>query len=883
MTKIKILIAGILFVLTTVTAFAASDRTINSNWLFFKGERDEIKVNATTEWETINLPHSFNSEDIYDDEKGYYRGEAWYRKELYIPSGDSYYFLHFEGVNQEAEVYINNQFAARHEGGYTAFTVPISSLVKEDSINSVTVKVNNRFNKDIPTLGADFSFMGGIYRDVHLIATSAVHFDLVQNSTSGIYVRTPAVTKEQAQVNVEALLKNETTQTQKMTLDVVIKDHNGVVVSSFQQSIKLKAGESRSVMMDMPEVNDPRLWSVDDPYLYRVECSLKTRKNEVVDMASSPLGLRWYKFDAEKGFFLNGEHCKLIGVNRHQDFKDLANALPDKLHENDVRLLKEMGGNFLRVAHYPQDPRVLETCDKLGIVASVEIPVVNYITESEAFYNNCKTMMKEMIHQSYNHPSVIIWAYMNEVFIHDLYRDQPERRKVYIKNLHHLASQLDSISRAMDKERYTMIPFHGDFNKYHDNGFTDIPMIAGWNLYPGWYGNNIHGFEDFLERHHRVLPDMPMIITEYGAGADPRLRSSEPERFDFTLEYQQYYHQHYLQEILKRDYVAGSNVWNLADFSSEFRIDAVPHINNKGLVSYDRRPKDSYYFYQAALLKEPFIAIGSGISLYRSGLADENSNSVSTQKINVFSNQPEVELMHNGISLGVKKVKDYKASWDVPFIQGNNQLEAVTPDIFKDGQVVNFTIQPRQTAGFDVDQVLRVSFGDKREFWDDLTNAVWIPSKKYVKGSWGSIGGKTYEPDYGKSYGSDWAISGTENDPIYQTQITNVEEFKADVPAGEYEITLLFAELTSSEDRKAMAYEIDMDDKKDENAGQRIFNVYVNDMLVLENLNLAEQYGTATAVDFKMPVMVQKEGITVRFDPVKGQAVLNAIEIRRKY
>ena len=879
------LIFGMLFLLlASFTSIGAkTDITINNNWQFHKGELKNIDQSESITWETVNLPHCYNNQDIYDDESGYYRGETWYRKQLKFPLSGHNYFLHFEGVNQEAEIYVNNQLAGTHKGGYTGFTIPISSFLKEDG-NTILVKVNNRFNEDIPTLSADFSFLGGIYRDVHLITSQSAHFAFNQYGSSGIYLTTPEVSEETAKVRVKAVLQNESGKMQEVQLEVTIKDAAGLVVSEYIHAINLYADVTEEISVAMPELKKPNLWSPDSPYLYHVDCSIKLAgSDEELDAVSSSLGLRWYKFDAANGFFLNGKHCKLIGTNRHQDYQGLGNALPDALHENDVRLLKQMGGNFLRVAHYPQDPRVLEVCDKIGIITSVEIPIVNYITESEGFYTNCKEMMKEMIHQDYNHPSVVIWAYMNEVLLKDIFSGQPERRKKYIKYLHQLASDLEAIARSLDTERYTMIPNHGAFDKYNDAGLTEIPMIVGWNLYLGWYGADINGFQKFLDLHHEVLPHKPMIVTEYGAGADPRLRSVSPERFDFTLEYEQFYHQHYLTEIMKRDFVAGANVWNLADFSSESRIDAVPHINNKGLLSYDRRPKDAYLFYQAALLKEPFVAIGSKITPFRSAIADRNNEEASSTKIEVYSNQPKVELYQNGISLGIKSIVDFKASWDVPFVNGVNLLEAKASNEVKDFHRINFTIQPRIVSNFNVNQKLCVSLGDRREFWDELTNEVWIPSKEYSEGSWGTIGGEAYNQDNGKSYGADCEIFRTPNDPIFQTQLMNIDGFKADVPAGKYELTLHFAEIILPKDKETSAYEIGMANKNTNQTSQRVFNVYINNELVVDHLNIAENYGAANAISFKFPVAIKNDALNIRFEAIKGQAVLNALELRREY
>ncbi|WP_297095022.1 glycoside hydrolase family 2 TIM barrel-domain containing protein [uncultured Draconibacterium sp.] len=880
----ELIISLLLLLLSTMSQAARIDLTINNKWKFYKGELEGPEMWETVKWDNLTIPHSYNTEDIYDEPTGYYRGETCYRKELTNLLKGQEYSLYFEGVNQEAEVYVNNQLAGTHKGGYTGFVVPISAFLNDDGTNIIFVKVNNRFSKDIPTLSADFSFMGGIYRDVHLIATPSVHFALNEYGSLGVYISSPEVSEKKAKIKVQALVQNDSDKKKDVKVSISINDANGNIVSKFDREISVSANETEEFLADMPELEAPNLWSPDSPYLYQVECLLcESGSDEVIDEVSSAYGVRWYEFDAEKGFYINGEFCKLIGPNRHQDYQGLANALPDALHENDVRYLKEMGANYLRIAHYPQDPRILELCDKIGIITSVEIPIVNYITESEAFYNNCKHMMKEMIHQNFNHPSVVIWAYMNEVLINDLYSKQPERREIYIENLCHLAGELDLIARSLDSERYTMIPNHGDFWKYNNVGLTKIPMIVGWNLYQGWYGDDLNKFQEYLEMHHWILPDKPVIVTEYGAGADPRLRSDHPERFDFSLEYEQVYHQHYIKEIMKRDFVVGANVWNLADFSSEYRGDSDPHINSKGLMSHDRRPKDSYLYYQAALLKKPFVAVASKISPFRSGIADRDNENICTKRIEVYSNQPEVELFQNGVSLGVKTIDNFVASWEVPFTNGSNILQVKAASGVQDFHKIQFKIQPNQVSTFNVNQKLCISFGDVREFWDDLTNEVWIPSKEYEKGSWGTVGGETFRLNNGKSYGANKEIFGTSNDPIFQTQQEDIGSFKADVPTGEYEVTLHFAEIAVENGQTISQYEVGMKSGEVAKNTKRIFNVYINDKLVLDHLNMAKDYGINTAVSFKIPMYVKGNSLNIRFEAVEGYPVLNALELRRKY
>ena len=281
----------------------------------------------------------------------------------------------------------------------------------------------------------------------------------------------------------------------------------------------------------------------------------QTRK--VYDENHTSLGFRWYRFDPQKGFFLNGKHVKLIGTSRHQDYLKKGNALSDNIHLADVYKLKEMGGNFLRVAHYPQDPTILEVCDRLGILTSVEIPVVNAVDGSDEFLETCKDMQMEMIYQNRNHPSVVMWGLMNEILLR-IPAQYDKDRATYYPMVRRVASELDALSRREDPERYTMMAVHNAFERYQEAGLVNIPQIFALNLYQGWYEPDIREFEQILDKVHEALPNQSLMVTEYGAGIDPRLHSFHPERFDFSEEYGLKYHVHYLREMKKRDFVAGT-------------------------------------------------------------------------------------------------------------------------------------------------------------------------------------------------------------------------------------------------------------------------------------------------------------------------------------
>ncbi|MCX6307494.1 MAG: DUF4982 domain-containing protein [Bacteroidia bacterium] len=652
--------------------------SINENWRFLR----EDVANASkpefndSSWEIVHFPHTWNAFDVKDDVPGYYRNGAWYRRTLNIPIDykEKQVTLFFEGANQEVELFVNGESIGTHSGGYTRFSFDITPFVHFGEQNRFAVKATNRFNENIPPLSADFTFFGGVYRDAYLIFTNKVQIATTHYASPGVFFRTPKVNKEQAQVELKTLLNNASVVSRKLRVEHSVINPATNTILTTSNTIQLSKNSTNIPDNQSLIIKNPSLWSPDSPSLYSVFTRIYDAKtNELLDEVFQPLGIRWFEFTAENGFILNGKPLKLIGTNRHQCFDGLGNALPDEIHVRDITLLKEMGGNFLRISHYPQDPTVMEMCDKLGIITSVEIPIVNAITKNEKFTQNCLEMAQEMVLQDYNRPSVLIWAYMNEVLLRLPFKGDSIRNNKYFESVRTLASKIENQIRTIDPERYTMIPFHGNFNDYNEAGLTQIPMIIGWNLYQGWYGGTFDKVNDFLDDAQKKLQGKPFIITEYGADVDPRLHSFEPQRFDYTAEYANLYHEHYIKAIMERKYVVGSNIWNLNDFHSEERENAVPHINNKGITTVNRELKDTYLQYQAILCTTPIVNIGGQIWKIRGGNADSNSTCI--QPVKVYSNLENIEVFINGNSLGTKKVENHMVLFNVPFLNGENVIK----------------------------------------------------------------------------------------------------------------------------------------------------------------------------------------------------------------
>ena len=885
-----------IFILLFIVGWAQAQQrvvyTINDGWKFTKGSPFEAQLTGCDDssWETVNIPHTWNDKDADDETPGFYRGPVWYRKQLFIDKSQEgrRAVIYFEGANQEVRFYLNGQFVGEHKGGYTRFCFDITPHLRYGQENLFAIYVNNVYNPNIPPLSADFTFFGGIYRDVYLQFMNPVHIATNDYASSGVYIRTPEVNNSAASVEITTLLTNDMPQATEIRVENIICDADGKEVKKTQAEVKLAAGETKTDISKKIKIDSPRLWDIDDPYRYMVYTRiLDKRKGTLLDEVVNPLGLRWFKFDSEKGFFLNGKGRKLSGTARHQDYFQKGNALRDELHVQDVLLLKEMGGNYLRVSHYPQDPVIMEMCDKLGIVTSVEIPVVNAVTETEEFLHNSVEMAKEMVRQDFNRPSVMIWGYMNEIFLRRPYTEGKQLEDYY-RFTEKVARALEATIREEDPSRYTMMAYHNMPQYYEDAHLTEIPMIQGWNLYQGWYEPDINEFQRLLDRAHKVYKGKVLMVTEYGPGVDPRVHSYQPERFDFSQEYGLVYHKHYLNEMMKRPFVAGSSLWNLNDFYSESRVDAVPHVNNKGVVGLNREKKDVYWFYKTALSRRPILVIGNREWKSRGGVVN-TAQKECIQSVPVFSNAEEVELFVNNKSLGKKKIEDNYALFDVPFVGGENLLEAVAvtgDNKLRDMLRIQFQLVGSRLKDEAVPFTeLNVMLGSPRYFEDRAANVAWIPEQEYKPGSWGFIGGTSYrrQTGFGTMLGSDIDIHGTDMNPIFQTQRVGIKSFKADVPNGEYSVYLHWAELESDKEREALVYNLGADSEQTF-AGNRSFGISINGTTVSDDFNVARDYGYARAVIKKFVITVKDgKGVSVDFHKKEGEPILNAIRIYRNY
>lgn len=868
------LFTSVLFFFICQILSAQTNYTVNEAWSFSIGNNPESQA--------VSIPHTWNNYDAVDEIPGYYRGEGWYRRNIFIgnEAKGKQVYMQFEGANQTVELYVNKNYVGKHLGGYTQFNFEITQHIKENSFNLFEIKVDNSHNPDIPPLSADFTFFGGIYRDISLLFKEDIHISPEDFASSGVYISTQ-VSDEKASVEAKVLLKNSSLRERKVLLIKEIVSPDGKLLSKTSHNIKIRPQEKSEVTTPPVTINTPKLWSPDSPSLYTLRSILvDTQTSDTLDVVSENFGLRWFEFTTEKGFILNGKPLKLIGTNRHQCREGIGNALTDEQHIQDIVSLKKMGGNFLRIAHYPQDPIVLQLCDKLGIITMIEIPLVNEITQSKAFLDNSLYMAEEMVKQSFNHPSLVIWAYMNEILLRPPYATDTNEYKEYSCELHKQASAIEKLIRKLDASRYTLIPFHSSLTMYKEANLITIPQLVGWNLYQGWYGGTFSGFDSFLDNFKKEYPNTPVIITEYGADVDPRLHSFLPERFDYTAEYANLYHEHYLKAIMERPFVVGAAIWNLNDFYSEERGNAVPHVNSKGIASLGREPKDTYFLYQANFLKTPFLSIGSKDWKQRAGISTDRQSSV--QPIKIYTNLPQIEVTHNGKSLGNFIPKDKTVSLDIAFTDGENRIKAkgeYEQNTVEDFYITHFELIPDQLSDSNFKE-LNVMLGSNRYFEARNSDICWIPEKEYTAGSWGYIGGEAFKlkTAFGVLPASDLEIINTDQDPVFQTQRVGLDGFKADVPDGSYAIYLYWAHLVPDNQKEDLAYNLG-NNPIYETGDDYTFNVKVNKKMFLENFDIPQQIGYRRAIIKKTEITTTNgQGIHISFEPI-GKPYLNAIRI----
>ena len=588
---------------------------------------------------TVDLPHTWNARDGQDGGNDYWRGTCIYRTHFAAPqfnTASHQVWIQFDGVNASAHVVLNGSPACNHDGGYSTFRANITELLRDE--NELTVEVDNSKNDRVYPQKADFTFYGGIYRDVSLMVVSKNHFTLDYFGGPGIRI-TPTVQGADASVQVTTWHDGEG------EVSIELLDAAGNTVAT---------GKGPDITLT---IFNAHLWNgVKDPYLYSCKARLVVN-GTVEDETTTRFGVRSFKVDPKKGFFLNGKSYPLHGVSRHQDRKGLGNAITREMHDEDMALIKEIGANTIRLAHYQHDQYFYDLCDEVGMVVWAEIPYI-----SEHMPNgreNTISQMKELIIQNYNHPCIVCWGVSNEITI------STKDKKDMLDN----HRQLNDLCHEMDKTRLTTLACYamcGPFNRS-----AHITDMVSWNLYLGWY---VPGFilnDLWMGFFHLCFPNRPFGYSEYGAEGMPNLHSTHPHRGDHTEEYQAKYHEYMLRCFKRHPWMWATHVWNMFDFAADARDQGgEPGMNHKGLVTFDRKTKkDSFYLYKAWWSDEAFVHICSKRFVERTG---------STATVKVYSNQSTVALYVNGNKVG-EQTGEHVFTFKVP-LNGELHIQAVAGD-----------------------------------------------------------------------------------------------------------------------------------------------------------------------------------------------------------
>ncbi len=634
---------------------------LNKDWLFVKDSTDI----ALRQGESINLPHSWNAVDGMDGGNDYFRGHCVYHKTLNkadLPEADLYY-LELRGTNASADVYVGGTKLAHHDGGYSTWRVNITEQIADKT--EIAIVVENTINDTVYPQMADFTFYGGIYRDVNLIAVNKSHFDLDYYGGPGLMI-TPTVEGKNANVEVKVFVK-DLTPAQKLVYTLYDKEENEIA--------KIESTDT-TVNFNLENVH---LWhGRRDPYLYCCEVEI-VENGEVIDNVCNRFGCRTFKIDPQNGFILNGEEYPLRGVSRHQDRWGFGNALLPEHHEEDMDLICEMGATTIRLAHYQHDQYFYDLCDERGLVIWAEIPYIS--RHMPTGRENTITQMKELVTQNYNHASIVVWGLSNEISIGGSTEDLLENHRI-----------LNDLCHEMDKTRPTTIAAVSMCKM--DDPYLLIPDVVSYNHYFGWYGGDTTMNGPWFDKFHEMHPDIPIGCSEYGCEA-LNWHTSTPRQGDYTEEYQAFYHEELIKQLFTRKYMWATHVWNMFDFGADARAEGGENgQNHKGLVTIDRKyKKDSFYAYKAWLVSpevDPFVHLCG--KRYVDRVED-------VTKVTVYSNLPEVELFVNGESVGKKTAEDHFFYFEVKNV-GESTLVAKAGECTDEGKI-------RKVDEMNMDYVLR--------------------------------------------------------------------------------------------------------------------------------------------------------------------------------
>ncbi|MDF1548678.1 MAG: glycoside hydrolase family 2 TIM barrel-domain containing protein [Bacteroidales bacterium] len=680
-----------IFCLSTYNSNAQRTKeNINKDWYYLEDNSSAIpEVRYKGNWIKINIPHSWNSLDATDLEPGYRRSASWYKKTINFAaiSKNQSYLLYFEGANITTKVFVNGMEAGSHIGGYLGFNIEISSYIKTGD-NEILVRVDNSYNPEIiPSQQADFFIFGGITRDVWLLTIPKNHIEHLK-------INTPNVSVKQAALNVDVQI-NEFTKNNKISLKAVLIDPNGKTIAVKNTSIK---GKVTNIKFN--DINNPELWDVDDPNLYTLRVTL-LENNIEKDKIEEKTGFRWFEFKDYGPFYLNGRRLKLRGTHRHEEHAGVGAAMTNEQHRKDMESIKEMGANFVRLAHYPQDPEIYKACDELGLLVWDELPWCRGGVGDREWQTNTKNMLREMINQNYNHPSIIIWSLGNEMnWLPDFVDgDNTEKMNTFL-------SELNDISHSMDPSRKTAV------RKYYEG--SDIVDVFSPSIWSGWYSGSYKSYQKAIDTYKKEYKHF--IHAEYGGSSHIGRHSENPVTGEGIIQSDGWeeeivqtkvaniaqigdWSENYIVDLFdwhlrisETDTTFVGNVqWAFKDFGTPLRPENdIPYMNQKGLMDRSGKPKDAYYVFKSYWSKKPFTYIESKTWTERQG--PENT----PRTISVYSNCEKVAFYHDGNLLGekIRNINKFPASgltWDVNFKQGQNVL--IAKGFYSTGEVVCDTLE----------------------------------------------------------------------------------------------------------------------------------------------------------------------------------------------
>ncbi|WP_139991501.1 glycoside hydrolase family 2 protein [Paenibacillus paridis] len=644
---------------------------INQDWKFVKedaAEAIDLSYNDT-EWNNVTLPHTWNAVDGANG-YAYHRGACWYRKWITVSSEEEgkRIFIEFQGSNSVTELYLNGNFIGQHQGGYSTFRFDLTDHIYFGKTNLLAVRVDNSEIEHVYPLRADFTFYGGIYRDVSLISAHPVHVDIMDYGSQGVYVIQEDVTEHKAGLTLRTRLTNSTSEEQKVRLWIDILDSKRHVVGYRAAEVSLQAKETRPIDLELI-ITEPKLWNgLKGANMYEARVSLQ-RHNDTIDQVNIPFGLRYFHVEPQSGFYLNGKQYPLHGVSRHQDRKDSGWAITQQDQQEDMSLIKDMGATSIRLAHYQHQQYFYDLCDLEGMVVWAEIPFITQMFETDTLGENAKSQMIELIRQNYNHPSIMFWGIQNEIQIDN------KRQKEALQ----IVRELNVLTKTEEPTRLTTMA--NLFLVEPDDEYNEITDVIGYNKYDGWYSGKAEDLAPWLDGFHANKPNVSLSIAEYGAEGIIEYHSDEPKVSDYTEEYHALYHEKVWSIFSERPYLWATYVWNMFDFGANIRDEGgVQGRNNKGLVSFDRKvKKDAFYMYKAHWSDIPFVHLTSKRYVERaSELID----------VKVYTNCEEVQLFVNGERIQTKSGSDKILIFkDIALGSGNNHIQAkakLAGDIYED-------------------------------------------------------------------------------------------------------------------------------------------------------------------------------------------------------